>query len=79
MMGKSSNDATAGGEGGLRRCSLFRECGLKECIFFEGWDHCWTLVSPFKLRRCPSRLLDETAERCGCLSIPCPDCENYRG
>ncbi len=62
-----------------RRCASFRECNLEECIFFDGSDNCWSLVSPFKMRRRPSLLLKETAERCECLSVHCTDCEHYDG
>ena len=60
-----------------KRCADFRECSLTECIFHDGSDNCWTLVSPFKMRRRPSLLLKDTAERCLCLSIPCTECEHY--
>jgi hypothetical protein len=62
-----------------RRCASFRECNLEECIFYDGSDHCWSLVSPFKMRRRPSLLLKDTAERCECLSIDCTECEHYDG
>ena len=58
-----------------RRCAKFRECHQEDCIFFKGEDDCWALVSPFKLRRRPSLLLKDTAERCQCLWIPCTECE----
>lgn len=60
-----------------KRCADFRECSLTECIFHDGSDNCWSLVSPFKMRRRPSLLLKDTAERCLCLSIPCTECEHY--
>jgi hypothetical protein len=53
------------------------ERNLTECIFHDGSDNCWSLVSPFKMRRRPSLLLKDTAERCLCLSIPCTECEYY--
>ena len=56
---------------------LHKECSLTECIFHDGSDNCWSLVSPFKMRRRPSLLLKDTAERCMCLSIPCTECEHY--
>jgi len=59
---------------GYHRCSQFRECNQKDCMFFEGEGNCWTLVSPFKMRRRPSLLLKDTAERCACLSAPCVEC-----
>lgn len=62
-----------------RRCASFRECGVEECIFYDGSDNCWSLVSPFKMRRRPSLLLKDTAERCECLSIHCTECEHYDG
>ena len=62
-----------------RRCAHFRECHLEACIFYDGSDSCWSLVSPFKMRRRPSLLLKETAERCLCLSSPCTECEYYEG
>jgi len=62
-----------------KRCANFRECTLTECIFYDGSDNCWSLVSPFKMRRRPSLLLKDTAERCLCLSIPCTECEYYEG
>ena len=60
-----------------KRCADFRECKLTECIFYDGWDNCWSLVSPFKMRRRPSLLLKDTAERCLCLSMPCSECEYF--
>lgn len=62
-----------------KRCANFRECTLTECIFYDGSDNCWSLVSPFKMRRRPSLLLKDTAERCLCMSIPCTECEYYEG
>ena len=64
---------------GYKRCADFRECNLEECIFRDGSDNCWSLVSPFKMRRRPSLLLKDTAERCECLSIHCTECEQYDG
>ena len=62
-----------------KKCAEFRECGLEDCIFYDGSDNCWSLVSPFKMRRRPSLLLKDTAERCECLSIPCTECEYCEG
>ena len=64
---------------GYRRCANFRDCNLEDCIFYDGSDNCWSLVSPFKMRRRPSLLLKDTAERCQCLSMPCTECEHYGG
>jgi len=60
-----------------RKCSRYRDCHNEECIFFDGEDHCWARVSPFKLRRRPSMLLRETAEYCTCLSISCTECDYF--
>ncbi len=61
------------------RCNRLRECGQRGCMFFERSDHahCWQYVSPFKLRRRPSLLLKDTAERCECLSILCQQCQFF--
>jgi hypothetical protein len=66
-------------KGETKRCARFRECNLKKCIFYDGADNCWSLVSPFKTRPRPSLLLKDTADRCLCLSIPCTECEYFEG
>jgi len=63
----------------VKRCREYRECKCPDCIFYNGSDNCWTLVSPFKLRRRPGLLLKDSAERCLCLSTACTDCPNFEG
>lgn len=62
-----------------KHCHEYRECNWSDCIFYDGSDHCWTLVSPFKLRRRPGPLLKDSAERCLCLSTACTECPYFEG
>jgi hypothetical protein len=62
-----------------KSCADLRECSLTECIFYDGSDNGWSPVSPFRMSRGPSPLLEDTAERCLCLLIPCAECEHYEG
>ncbi len=66
-------------ENDYRRCADFRDCNLKECLFYEGDRHCWRAITPFKKERSPAVLLRDTADRCECMSIPCSECEYFEG
>lgn len=68
-------------ERAFKRCNRPRECRQEACMFYERSDtaDCWHCVSPFKLRRRPSRLLKDTAERCECLVISCTECPHFEG
>ena len=79
MTAMAGNNAAARDTNSYHRCARFRDCHLEECMFYEGADDCWSLVSPFKLRRRPSLLLKDTAEHCECLAKPCTECEYYAG